>query len=167
VCEDRPTVEPLFTETLQVAIVVEDLENSMRVFVEDYGIGPWEISEFHPGSVDELQIGGRRIDHAFRTAGTTIGAVQWELIQPLDDQSIYAQFLRAHGPGLHHVAVGGRPYAETLAAFHRNGREVLQGGLFRGIRYAYLDTDRDLGAILELYDWPESLAPEPDGVYPP
>jgi hypothetical protein len=70
-------MEPLFTETLQVAIVVRDLEESMRVFVEDYGIGPWEISEFHPDVVEEMEIGGERVDHAFRTAGTTIGTVQW------------------------------------------------------------------------------------------
>jgi hypothetical protein len=90
-----------------------------------------------------------------------------ELIQPLDERSIYAAFLREHGPGLHHVAVGGRPYGETLAAFERNGRRVIQGGLFRGIRYAYVDTDRDLGGIVEVYDWPEGLEVEADGHYPP
>jgi hypothetical protein len=159
--------EPLFTETLQVAIVVADLEEAMRTFVEDYGIGPWEVAEFNPGTTEELEIGGQRVDHAFRTAGTRIGSVDWELIEPLDDRSIYAQFLRERGPGLHHVAVGGRPYGEARAAFERNGRKVLQGGLFHGVRYAYLDTDRDLGAILELYDWPEGLVLEPDRTYPP
>ena len=47
--------EPVFTETLQVALVVRDLEESLRTYVEEYGIGPWEIYEFNPGNVSELQ----------------------------------------------------------------------------------------------------------------
>jgi hypothetical protein len=34
--------EPVFTETLQVAIVVRDLEAAMRTYVDDFGIGPWD-----------------------------------------------------------------------------------------------------------------------------
>jgi hypothetical protein len=31
--------EPLFTETLQVALVVRDLESAMETYVSDYGVG--------------------------------------------------------------------------------------------------------------------------------
>lgn len=37
--------DPAFTETLQIALVVRDLEASMRTYVHDYGVGPWEIYE--------------------------------------------------------------------------------------------------------------------------
>ena len=43
-----PVPEPVFTETLQVAIVVRDLDAAMRTYVHEYGIGPWEIYEFNP-----------------------------------------------------------------------------------------------------------------------
>ena len=33
--------EPLFTETLQISIVVRDLEETLRTYVEEYGIRPW------------------------------------------------------------------------------------------------------------------------------
>jgi hypothetical protein len=32
--------EPVFNETLQLGIVVRDLEATMRSYVDDYGIGP-------------------------------------------------------------------------------------------------------------------------------
>ena len=40
--------EPLFTETLQIAIVVRDLEAALHTYVHEYGIGPWELYEFNP-----------------------------------------------------------------------------------------------------------------------
>ena len=40
--------EPLFTETLQVSIVVRDLDAAMRTYVDEYGIGPWDVYEFNP-----------------------------------------------------------------------------------------------------------------------
>ena len=46
--------EPVFTETLQIAIVVRDLDAAMRTYVDEYGIGPWEIYEFNPDTVDQM-----------------------------------------------------------------------------------------------------------------
>ena len=34
--------EAVFNETLQLGIVVRDLEATMRRYVDDYGIGPWQ-----------------------------------------------------------------------------------------------------------------------------
>ena len=158
----RPLREPVFTETLQIALVVRDLEESLRTYVEEYGIGPWEIYEFGPGTVSELHPSGC----AWRLAVTMVGSVQWELIQPLDDLSIYAGFLAAKGEGVHHVAVGGRPYREELDAMRAKGRTVLQGGVYNGVTFSYLSTDEDLGVVTEIFDWPEGLTQEPDSVYP-
>jgi methylmalonyl-CoA/ethylmalonyl-CoA epimerase len=99
--------EPVFTETKQIALVVRDLEATMRTYVHEYGIGPWEIYEFNPETVSEMQKDGEPAELAFRLAVTMVGSVQWELIQPLDDRSIYAEHLAAKGEGLHHVAVAG------------------------------------------------------------
>ena len=158
-----PLREPVFTETLQIALVVRDLERSMRTYVEEYGIGPWEIYEFNPANVSELHPPGC----SWRLAVTMVGGVQWELIQPLDDRSIYAEFLAAKGEGVHHVAVGGKAYHEELDAMRAKGRTVLQGGHYNGVTFAYLSTNEDLGVITEIFDWPKDLpAQEPDSVYP-
>ena len=98
--------EPLFTETLQIAIVVRDLDAALRTYVHEYGIGPWEIYEFNPGNVDRMVKDDAPAEYAMRIAVTMVGSVQWELIQPLDDTSMYAEFLATKGEGLHHVGVG-------------------------------------------------------------
>ena len=34
--------ECTFTQTMQIGIVVRDLDAAMRKYVDDYGIGPWK-----------------------------------------------------------------------------------------------------------------------------
>ena len=158
--------EPVFTETLQISIVVRDLAETMRTYVDEYGIGPWEIYEFNPGNVAPMAEAEAPADSAWRIAVTMVGGVQWELIEPLDDRSIYAEFLATKGEGVHHVAVGGTGYRDALDAMRAKGRRVLQGGVYNGVTFAYLSTDEDLRVITEILDWPDGLVQEPDSVYP-
>jgi len=157
--------DPVFTETLQISIVVRDLEATMKAYVEEYGIGPWEIYEFNPGNVRE-PVGSGTAEAAWRIAVTMVGSVQWELVQPLDDRSIYAEFLATKGEGLHHVGVGTAGYGETLDTVRAKGRDVLLGGVYNGVSFSYLSTNEDLKAITEIFDWPEGHVQEPDAVYP-
>ena len=159
--------EPVFTNVLQVAVVVHDLEKTMRTYWDEYGIGPWEIYEFNPDTVQDMTRDGRPAAYAARLGLTMIGDVSLELIQPLDGDSIYADFLREHGEGLHHVGLQVPDYAKALAALESAGRRNLTGGLYNGVKYAYLSTERDLGFISEIFDWPPGLVQEPDAVYPP
>ena len=159
--------EPVFTETLQIGIVVRDLEEAMRVHVEDYGIGPWEVFEMNPSSVEDMEKDGKREDHAMRVALTMVGSVQWELIEPVGENNIYAEFLREHGEGLHHIGVGTRDYHEALDRMRRKGLTVLQGGNFHGALYCYPSTDKDLKYLTEIFDFPEGFSLTPDSVYPP
>jgi hypothetical protein len=159
--------QPLFTDTLQVALVVRDLEHTLHTYVYEYGIGPWQIYEFNPDNTANMVRNGRPAEYAMRIAVTMVGTTQWELIQPLDDRSMYAEFLAERGEGLHHVGVAVPDYGRALESLQSKGHEVLQGGLYNGVTFAYLSTDRDLGAITEIFDWPEGLEQEPDAVYPP
>ena len=159
--------EPMFTETLQISIVVRDLEATMKTYVEAYGIGPWDIYEFNPGTVANMTRDGAPSEYAIRLALTMVGSVQWELVEPLDELSIYSEFLAQKGEGVHHVAVGGRSYQEEMSAMRAAGRTSIQGGIYNGVTFDYLSTDEDLGVITEIFDWPVGLAQEPDATYPP
>ena len=137
--------EPVFTETMQIALVVRDLDATMRTYVHEYGIGPWEIYEFNPDTVSEMAKDGEPAEYALRLALTMVGSVQWELIQPLDDKSMYAEFLATKGEGLHHVAVGVPELRRGARHLRAKGRRVLQAGVYNGVTFAYLSTDEDLG----------------------
>jgi len=107
--------EPVFTETMQIGIVVRDLAATMQRYVDDYGIGPWDIVEFHPEDAPDLHEHGKPVGRSWRLASTMIGRVQWELIEPLDDESVYARFLAEKGEGVHHIAVASSCFDEAVA----------------------------------------------------
>jgi methylmalonyl-CoA/ethylmalonyl-CoA epimerase len=143
--------EPSFTETVQIGIVVRDLETTMRRYVDEYRIGPWEIYEFAAGDAEALHEHGRPVARLWRLATTMVGQVQWELIEPLDDESDYARFLAERGEGVHHIAVAPAYYDHALADEAKRGRAPVLSGTFSGFRVAYLPTEHDLGVIVEIF----------------
>jgi methylmalonyl-CoA/ethylmalonyl-CoA epimerase len=84
-----------------------------------------------------------------RIAVATVGQVMWELIEPLEEEGIYARFLAEKGEGIHHVAVATPNFYETVAQAERENKVILSCE-FSGIDIAYLDTQRDLGVMLEI-----------------
>jgi len=62
---DRAMREPVFADTVQVALVVADLQASMRTYVERYGIGLWEIYEFNPDTVENMKAHGEPVASSF------------------------------------------------------------------------------------------------------
>ena len=158
--------EPAFTETLQVAIVVRSLEAAMRTYVHDYGIGPWAIYEFNPGTVSNMRAEGEPVDSAWRLALARVGQVHWELIEPLDDRSTYAEFLAAKGEGVHHIGVAVPSFERAIETVAQQGRQIVLGGEYNGVNFAYLPTGGDLGVITEIFDSPPGDDQQPDSVYP-
>ncbi len=148
--------KPLFTETMQIGIVVRDLDAAVRRYVDDYGIGPWAFHQFKPGDATVWLEHGQPAKPSTRIATAMVGQVQWELIQPLDDKSIFAKFLAATGGGVHHIAVAVTNFNETLAVEAKRGEELVLScelsGEFSGIKVAYLGTLRDLGVTLEIFN---------------
>jgi len=157
---------PAFTKTMQIGIVVRDLEATMKRYVDDYGIGPWEIVEFNAENANDLHEYGQPVERSWRLATTMIGEVQWELIEPLDKESIYARFLAEKGEGVHHVAVASPQFDELVAEQAEKGNELVLSGTFSGYRVAYLATDRDLGVIAEIFSGPSDAEPGPDASEP-
>jgi methylmalonyl-CoA epimerase len=153
-------VRPTFKKVLQVAVVVKNLDKAMKRYWEDFGIGPWSIYTINSPIQSDKNNHGEHLDHAMRMAFTNIGDVGWELIEPLDDKSIYADFLREHGEGLHHVALDVDDYDKALTSLEDKGIGVLQDGEFSGVMY--------LSAIVEIYsEKPDSFEiPPPEATYP-
>jgi catechol 2,3-dioxygenase-like lactoylglutathione lyase family enzyme len=159
--------KPVFTKVLQIAMVVKDCDASVKKYADDYGIGPWSIYEFNSDTVSDMILHGKPQNYAMRLALANIGDVQWELIQPKDDKSIYAEFLKEHGEGLHHVAFGVEDYDKTMQFYRDKGQQILQGGTWEGLTYTYLDSRNDLGIIAEIYKLaPDFKWPAPESIYP-
>ena len=157
----RPTREAVFTETMQIGIVVRDLDATLRRYVDDYGIGPWQLFEVTPENAPDLYHDGQPVKGSTRAA-TMVGNVMWELIQPLDGQGVFARFLAEKGEGVHHIAVATPRFDETVTAEAERGRELVLSLEFSGVKIAYLDTRHDLGVTIEVFDQMPGDGRDPD-----
>ena len=165
-------MKPFFVQTTQIGVVVKDLDATLKTYVEKYGIGPWVVYTFSNDNVESLQVGGKPVDHTMKLALCNIGNTQWELIEPLDDKTCYAQFIKEHGEGIHHVAVGVDNIEEYYKFCAEKNIFPIQSGIFLGENgtkfiYDYRDTLEDLKVIVELHGPDDNFEmPAPQYVYP-
>jgi methylmalonyl-CoA/ethylmalonyl-CoA epimerase len=143
--------DPAFTETMQIGIVVPDLDAAIRAWEEGFGIGPWRVFTLGPEDCRDVRVHGQPAEWRARAAIAHIGSVMWELIEPQDEDDIFARFLAEHGPGVHHAAVRAPDYDGTVAAFAERGDALVLSGQFTGVTVSYLPTQRDLGVLLEVF----------------
>jgi len=148
--ERRPT-EPVFTDTMQIGIVVPDLDAAIRTYRDIYGIGPWEVFEVGPENSKDARLYGQPVEWRGRAAITMVGGVMWELIQPVDDNDLFGRFLAERGGGVHHIAVATPDFRRALQQQADRDNQLILEGTFMGVEVDYLNTERDLGVILEVF----------------
>ena len=90
----------LVDDIVQIGLVVRDAAATAERYRALLGIEGWYLNE-----VNTEQGKGRRFHHrgkaiaaVARIAWTRIGNLELELIEPRDEDSVYAVFLREHAP---------------------------------------------------------------------
>ena len=92
---------------------------------------------------------GQPADYAMRIALAWIGPLRIELIEAVEGDSVYADFVKEHGYGVHHFGVLVDDMDAALAQRPPQGCSMTMDGAGFGRdgdgHYAYLDTEQDLG----------------------
>lgn len=150
-------MEPLIKQILQLGIVTKDVKSMAKRLEEEYGIGPWMIIDGEKGfDPDKKAIGltvrGERVDFEISLASAWVGDVELELIQPLDDKSEYARFLKEHGDGVHHISIGTNPTAFAEKMKERGIPELMKGTIPKTSNWIYYDSEKEIGMIAEVVD---------------
>ena len=154
----------------QVGLVVRDLDHAVECYWKQFGIGPWHFYTYRKPLVKQMTYHGEPADYAMRIALAWIGPLRIELIEMAGGDSVYADFVREHGYGVHHFGVLVDDMDAALAQAAAAGLAMTMDGAGFGRdgdgHYAYLDTERELGTTLELIARPKGRVP-PERVYPP
>jgi methylmalonyl-CoA/ethylmalonyl-CoA epimerase len=105
-----------------------------------------------------------------RVALSYLGPTRIELIEPLEGDTVYADFVAEHGYGVHHFGVLVDDMEAALAEAEAAGLAMTMDGSGFGRdgdgHYAYLDTEDALGVTIELIERPKGRM-SPERVYPP
>ena len=138
----------------QIGIVVKDLHAFTQELTRLFGIGPFRIFEWPLEGVDpQATYHGQPGNYRLLLAFATVGKIQLEIIQPLEGQNIYSDFLRDRGPGIHHFRLSIHGFDKGVEAMIRDGiQNIASGtGMHVGSKWAYFDTTSKLeGVTVEL-----------------
>ena len=127
-----------FPQVDQIGIVVKDMDTSVKFYEQMFG--PPFLTLVSDTNKAKLKIS------LFQ-----IGDIQFELIEVLEGESVHSKFLREKGEGLHHVGFIVEDLEEELTRLEKEGITVLERGIVQEmVKFAYLDTEKRLGIILEL-----------------
>jgi hypothetical protein len=153
---------------VQIGIIVRDLERSLAAHSGIWGVGPWRIYTYGPELLKSQSYRGQPARYSMRLALAGSGP-QLELIQPLEGTSVYTEWLEQHGEGLHHVAVEVDSLEDMTREMEAAGYPMIQSGLGFGPDgdggFAYFDTERDLGLVVEAIEEAARIR-EPERIYP-
>lgn len=131
----------------QIGIVVRDMDKAIEYYEKMLGLGPFIKPEI---KYNEKFYYGKSIDSIWIMGFCSLGPVELELIQPITSPTIYHDFLKEKGEGIHHLGFDVTEIDEKIALCKRIGIRVIQSGRGSTSRFAYLDTVAVGGVIFEL-----------------
>ncbi|MFC1938724.1 VOC family protein [Chloroflexota bacterium] len=153
----------------KVGIVVRDVEKVARNYWNVLGIGPWDIITTSPELRDRTYRGKPAYFEA-KIGFAKVGAVDLVLLEPLEGQSIYRDFLDQRGEGANHIQYSSDSFEDfnrDMEVYPEKGIPVLMSGkIGRDICFAYMDTIDTLKAIWEPMKtgkWPVPVTRYPAG----
>lgn len=137
----------------QVGIVVSDIDKA----IGHWGaLGAGEFRKFFLSSsrktCGEVFKNGRPHQIEASMAVADLNGVQIELIKPLDDQSVYADFLKESGEGIHHLCfdTDDVPFDELCAYMEERYGAPVFNGIGALTRFAYYDCRKEMGLFIEV-----------------
>ena len=137
---------------VQIGIVVADRDRTTQLLTSLFGMGPFRLVEWPDRPESQYYYRGVEENIRIRQAFVQLGAVEIELIEPLEGRSGYRDFLDQTGGGIHHVLFEVTDIDPVLEKLALSGVKVLQSGtgIRPGTRWALLDTQELLGFLVEL-----------------
>lgn len=124
------------TNLSHVGIAVENAEKTAKLLSSIWNIGRPEIFDYEPKPHE--MIAGEPF--SVRLVFIKFGPLTIELLEPLDDKSIWSKFIAEKGEGIHHIALGVSNYDEMVERLQAQGHSLLVAAAFNGCRWCYFDT---------------------------
>ena len=127
-----------------IAIVVEDVEASLKFWQEILGLQPKAVSDMPA--------------EAARIAFLPLGESEIELVQPTSPDSGLSRYLENRGPGMHHLCLQVDDIAGMLSRLKASGIQLIneEPKLGEGGRlYAFIHPRSANGVLVELYQLPQ------------
>lgn len=139
-------------KVMQIGVIVENIEAAVQAWSRLLEVESPSIAITDSFEVSQAHYQGKPTPAQAKLAFFDLGQVTLELIQPIGEPSTWNDQLVAHGSSLHHIAFEIKGMNAHLGELARHGLPLIQRGEYTGGRYAYLDGQKQFGAIIELLE---------------
>jgi len=144
----------MFSSFVQLGIVVRDLDRTVKVLSEVFGLGPFRFVDYPPAGRDDIQLTyrGEPANFSHRIAFANLGPIELELVQPTTGPSGITEFLDRHGEGIQHIRFNVPDLEPVMTHMAEQGiGEIMSGsGIRPGTRWVHLDTEGIIGFCIEV-----------------
>jgi len=157
------------TSLNQVGIMVRDIEQTVKDYWNILGIGPHVIVTVEPVEGYEMTYRGKPAGYKFKASFCMVGSVELELVQSVEGQTIYEDYLNEHGEGANHIqslVKSVEELDEKVGIMTSKGFPSLMSGRYGSeVGFVYVDTVSALKTIWEVVKMPDNPAGVPV-IYP-
>lgn len=141
-------------EVHHIGMVVADRDRTLATLQQGFGFGPAHLVD---AQLPTARVSNGVVGFSLRLGFVWMGNVLLELLQPLDDRSPHAAFLRERGEGLHHLGFLVRSIEHELDAMALTARDgqrpsMLVDATSGGMSMCYVEADSTHGAVIELIE---------------
>ncbi len=146
----------------QICFVTDNLEQSARWFSELTGKPIPSVGKAADPDEAQAIYNGMPAKVGCRIMMFEFGNIDFEFLEPGPEKSAWRDLLEERGPGCHHIAFKTRNLTKRNEFLESRGHKLLQRGEFEGGngRYAYYDTAKELGALIELLEFDHDKEPQ-------
>jgi len=131
----------------QIGVVVKNIDKTKSFYKKYLNFGEFVDLEF---PFTEIYYYGNLVESKWKMSFYSLGPIEFELIQPIYGHTIYNDFLKKKGEGLHHIGFDVKEIEEKLYISEKMGIKILQSQKCKEAYSAYLDTEKEGGLIIEL-----------------
>ena len=137
----------------QIGIVVRNMQQAVEHYQNIFGLGPWTVYDSTP---DKYWFKGKSSHMRLRQGKAMLGGIELELVQPLEGESPFHEFLATQGEGLHHLAFNTEDFDGMVRQFEAAGFQPLLLAeayvpTYQGtVRACHFDTRAVGGVIFEV-----------------
>ena len=139
-----------FPDVGHIGAVVKNIDRVIEYYSRVFGIGPFEIYDFHPRKAWVRGQEVRPFELKIATAG--VGSAKMELIQVTRGEPPHREFLEIHGEGLQHLGFYVDNYDEWKSYIMEEKIEILceieAEDQARGKRRAFYMNSGEIGGVL-------------------
>ena len=138
------------TQAVHIAVVVSDIEKVLKTYCRLFQTEMPAIKQTAVPETANVRYKGLPTPARAKQSFLQFGRIRVEFLEPDEHDSTWREYLDRHGNIVHHIAFNVEDMGKALSVLEEEGMEVIQSGNYNGGKSAYIESENELGVMLEL-----------------